>query len=199
MSLIPLGILATSGAGPQIGYQLLTTALVTSDVNSVDFTNLSIYNSYQHLQLRISHKYSDQIGVAFATYRIFFNNDTAANYNGHYFTANANFNNPTITASSYTTFNHIFPGQSMGNNQAQFSTSIIDILDPFETTKNKTIRSLSGGVNANISNVQRESNVGLWSGAWRNTAAISSIHFQFDAGQKWMNGTRVSLYGLRGA
>jgi hypothetical protein len=71
-----------------------------------------------------------------------------------------------------------------------FSGQIIDILDPFETTKYPTVKALSG-----VSSIF----IGLISGSWRNTAAINTITFDTDVAGDIITGSRISLYGLKGS
>jgi len=67
---------------------------------------------------------------------------------------------------------------------------VLDILDAYSTTKNKTIRSLSG-MTGGANNLQ------LYSGLWNNTAAISSLNI-FPGATNFVAGSRFSLYGIRG-
>jgi hypothetical protein len=72
-----------------------------------------------------------------------------------------------------------------------FSAGIIDILDPYSTTKNKTIRILCGQAlsGANI--------VELVSGAFYSTDSLTSVQI-FGLTGNLVAGTRMSLYGVRG-
>jgi hypothetical protein len=81
-----------------------------------------------------------------------------------------------------------------------FASSIIDILDPFET-KNKTVRSFSGGGDSR-STLGPLSSVGLWSGAWFNTTPVNSLTLYGAYGSggtlaSFAAGSRFSLYGLK--
>jgi hypothetical protein len=74
----------------------------------------------------------------------------------------------------------------------QYSSHVLDLLDPFDTTKFKTVRTFSGGI------VQTaENGVNLASSCWRSTSAISSLRL-YSIGNL-VAGTRVSLYGIRGS
>jgi hypothetical protein len=66
---------------------------------------------------------------------------------------------------------------------------VCDILDPFETTKNKTIRSLAGYGSGG--------NVNLYSGLWINTSALTSITILASSGN-FASASRFSLYGIKG-
>jgi len=111
-----------------------------------------------------------------------FNSDSGSNYayhqlkgNGSSVTSNANANQSRI----------VFEQSSNGN----WSADIIDILDPFETTKNTTVRILSGA--------QTTGFISLVSGFWNNTAALTTILLQTE-GFNLATGSRFSLYGLKG-
>jgi hypothetical protein len=71
-----------------------------------------------------------------------------------------------------------------------YAASVIDILDPFDTNKNTTIRVLTGFTGA-INRVLLES------GLWMNTDAITSITFDEYYGSSFAAGSRFSLYGLK--
>jgi hypothetical protein len=69
----------------------------------------------------------------------------------------------------------------------------VDLLDAYSTTKNKTTRSLSGGI------VQSsESGVALSSGLWRSTSAITSATLLSGTGSNLSIGSRFSIYGIKG-
>jgi hypothetical protein len=70
---------------------------------------------------------------------------------------------------------------------------VIDILDAFETTKNKTIRSFGGQVGSGANLIL------LHSGFWNNTAAISSITLGVNGAPQFATGCRFSLYGIKAA
>jgi hypothetical protein len=80
-----------------------------------------------------------------------------------------------------------------GNTANIFTAGVCDILDPFETTKNKTIRALHGVAGSGSPGVF------LGSGFRNNTAAVTSISLFPDSGQSFVTGTRFSIYGLKGS
>jgi hypothetical protein len=72
-----------------------------------------------------------------------------------------------------------------------FGAGIVDVIDAFSTTKNKTVRSLNGRSQAT------NSVVALSSGALFSTGSLTSIQlFGFFA--NFAAGSRFSLYGIRG-
>lgn len=70
------------------------------------------------------------------------------------------------------------------------TTSIVDILDFSSTTKNKTVRTLTGSAYSATQQIK------LMSGSWSNTAAITSITL-FEIPGAYQAGSRFSLYGLK--
>jgi hypothetical protein len=72
----------------------------------------------------------------------------------------------------------------------QFSSATIDFLDFSNTNKNTTMRLLQGIAGA-------DNQVGIASGLWNNTSAVTSIDI-IDLFGNLVAGTRLSLYGIRG-
>jgi hypothetical protein len=187
---IPLGILAAAGASqaPAGAFVLLESTVLTGSQASVEFTNLTTKYAatYQHLQVRAVVNQNTTGGAVFM--RMQFNGDTAGNYNWHRLVGE----NGSVTSYNYPNASWMGAGvvPLYGSGSSIFSGQVIDILDPFETTKFKTIRSLSGitgSVNA----------VTLFSGAWRNTNSVTSMKFDSDFNSSLSQGTRFSLYGLK--
>jgi len=185
---IPLGVLAVAGAGAGPvpagnAYEWLETISVGTAVASVEFTNVNTnYGStYQHLQLRVTAKVSSSVVNLDMT----FNGDTASNYSWHELYGDGS----TVVSGAGATQTFMKAIISDAATANVFGAGVIDILDPFETTKYTTMRSLSGDVSGGRYIILR-------SGAWRNTNAISSIKMNFTAGNIAI-GSRFSLYGMR--
>jgi hypothetical protein len=68
-----------------------------------------------------------------------------------------------------------------------FGASVVDILDPFESSKNTTVRTLNGGAGFGV---------GLISSFWNNTASVTSISLIPGTGANFVAGSRFSLYGV---
>jgi surface protein len=66
----------------------------------------------------------------------------------------------------------------------------VDILDAYSTTKNKTVRSLFGGVGSDVFSSS------LASGLFPSTASITSL--DISTFNTFATGTRISLYGIKG-
>jgi hypothetical protein len=75
-----------------------------------------------------------------------------------------------------------------------FGPVVIEILDPFDTTKNTTSRAFSGYFTATTN---YRNFVTLRSGLWNNTAALSSIYLAPQNGPNFVSGSRFSLYGIK--
>ena len=189
MSLILLGVLNAQAAGVAAGsYDLLETERLTGTQSSVTFSSLGSYSNYQHLQVRMATRDSRAVTANFVEMR--FNSDTGTNYVTHKLDGDGS----AVSSSAYTGLTFIRPVVEPGANAGSdiFGASIIDILDPFETTKYTTTRTLGGYEAAS----PRE--ISLASGLWMNTAALTDIFLRPQSGS-FVSGSRFSLYGRAGA
>jgi len=186
---ITLGILAQSrqeAAGAT--FQLLESTVLTGAQSSIEFTNLATKyaSTYQHLQIRAVVQSTRASSLDALIMQ--FNGDTAGNYSRHTLQGDGG----SVSSSGVANATYVFCGYLPGTtNPTSWAPFVIDILDAFETTKNKTTRSLSG---------QRDPNwslINLSSGSWRNTATITSILLDQEIGGNFPTGTRVSLYGIK--
>jgi hypothetical protein len=180
-----LGVLAAQAEGAVAvasDYDLLETEILTGSQTSVTFSSLnSTYGAdYQHLQARCV--FSG--GAVVSSLRIQLNGDTGSNYSLHLLYGNGSNALSTGAPSDVWAL-----GNSVTTTNA-FAASVVDILDPFETTKYTTGRILHGRTGSSNS-------IELLSGNWRNTAAVDTINFKVDGGQTLIAGTRLSLYGLK--
>jgi hypothetical protein len=192
--LIPLGFLAASGVSAG-SFDLLETQILSSATASVTFSSLSTYaTTYQHLQLRILTR-TNRSGADSDPVILQFNADTGSNYTRHAL-GGYNFGGTSaVYSNAGTSQTSIFLGEAMpvsSSTANAFGAIVSDILDPFETTKNKTVRSLPG-MNAAWSSIE------LRSGAWLSTSAVSSIVIKPLVGSNLVSGSRFSLYGIKAA
>jgi hypothetical protein len=118
--------------------------------------------------------------------QIRFNGDSGSNYAYHYLDGNGS-----SVSSTGQSYNSIFDfgAAALLEPANLFSANVVDILDPFETTKNKTVRMLNGH-----SGTYRR--IALASGAWFNTASVTSIAVLPNT-SNWVSGSRFSLYGIK--
>jgi hypothetical protein len=181
--LIPLGILAASGAGVASDYELIATAFGTGSSSTITFS--SIPTDYKHLQIRYSAKTTSGTGEDLY---LTFNGITTESYVTHRLQAIS------TTASSGANFGLgvIFLERALAtdNTPNSFAAGLIDIVDYGSTSKNTVLRAFYGK-NDNINTVQ------LRSGLFLNTAAINSISLVTSAGSHTTT-SRFSLYGLKG-
>jgi hypothetical protein len=181
-----LGFWAAAGAGGGAAgaYELISTTVLGSATTGVSFT--SVPNTYKHLQLRVVARNNSSGASTVKDLVVYFNNqagDTIWRY--HSLFGNA-------SSVSSTSGNALGAGAvGFGLNQSTiYGTSIIDILDNANTSKNTTVRSLAGVVG--LGGPYR---VGLLSGVWLQTPAVTQINLEI--GEQFSIGSRFSLYGMR--
>ncbi len=186
---IPLGILAVAGAGGgglASSYDLLTTTVLGTAVNSVTFSNLNTnYGStYKHLQLRYALRGTRNSSTDVLQLRL---NGSTSTYPNHALQADGtgvfSFSSPSTSITLLS-----FPANTATANA--FAVGVTDILDAFTTTKNKTIRDIGGRVLLDNNQVR------LTSGLLISTSAIDSITL-FANVENFAQNSRISLYGIR--
>ena len=179
-----LTALLDSGAAPAVGdYESLATVTAPAGGSvSIDFTSIS--SAYSHLQLRgITRNETTN-----NTFRLRFNSDSGLNYSRHYLYGDGSSALAAAGSSQTSIGTGVIATSSNGANI--FSAFVIDILDYKNTSKYKTMRSL-GGFDANGSGT-----VGLFSGVWLSTAAITSISLFSDSGDQNQYSS-FALYGVK--
>ena len=187
-----LGIMASQISGklwqPDGAFDSLATVTVPSGgVASVTFAGIP--STYKHLQIRGIGRSTRAINIEAAW--IYFNNDTSTStYVVHGLSGDG------ASASAYAVVptaggiqSGLIPGSTA--TASSFGGFVIDILDYTNTTKNTTVRSLTG-TDLNGSGIMR-----LISGLWLNTAAINSIKLDTQGGGNFTEYTQFSLYGIK--
>jgi hypothetical protein len=185
--LIPIGFFG--GGGSAGDYEQIATAFGTGSSGTISFT--SIPQGYKHLQIRAVGRNS-QSGSS-DRLAIRFNSQTGYTYSCHRLVGNGS----TVTSAANTTTDAIDAGYITGPSSGadRFGVQIVDILDYSSTTKNKTIRSLSGAVDPGVSG----SFVSLHSGMfYGNQNAVTSIQLTTLNVLNWTTTSRFSLYGIKG-
>ena len=180
--LIPLGILAASGAGGGGSYQSIASITASGGETSLTFN--SIPSTYKHLQLRAMLRKNATTILNFG-FRL--NNDSTSIYTVHYLYGDGS----TVGASNILNYN-TYVGTDAGGATNTFGVVIVDILDYTDTSKYRTIREFGGYDNNGTGKVQ------LTSGLYRSTTAVSrlDVYFQGDA---LGAGSTFALYGIKGA
>jgi hypothetical protein len=166
-------------------YELITTTVLTTDTASVTFSNLGDYSStYKHLQVRYAARSARAVSATTTVMR--FNSDTGSNYRSHNL-----FGNGSSVISDTTSATYMLAGITFGASATAnaFNGAVVDILDPYSSSKNTTIRTLAG-----ISS----SFVTFTSAFWNNTASITSITLLDESlSSNLVTGSRFSLYGIK--
>ena len=167
-------------------YESIATTTLGSNQSSVTFTESgSAWADYKHLQLRISSKTTN--GSTEGVFQMTFNGDTGANYSNH----NLSGYGTGTEANGWSSQNYMRAGWTSGNNVGDvYGAQIIDILDFKSTSKNKTMRSLTGYDNNGSSQIL------LVSGAWLSTSAITSFTLTPLSGQ-FTTYSSFALYGIK--
>jgi len=169
-----------SSGGGAAAYELISTTIANGTASTVSFNVSALSATYKHLQLRVTQ--SNTFGAGQATV-LRFNSDSANNYRTHVLRGDGS----TVSSADYGVGARIIVSADTDN--GSFTPFITDILDPFSTTKNKTIRSFAGALNS-------ANQIRLYSGAWFSTAAVTSVDLLTTNGN-FATGSRLSIYGLR--
>lgn len=157
-----------------------TTASVTFDVSSLAALG------YKHLQIRYAGR--SNRGDTDSILTIAFNGATST-YRSHYLYGNGS---TAISADYSGAFIRTYAGLAGATLTSDvFSAGVIDIADFSSATKNKTVRSFVGICHTSYPRIT------LNSGAWFNTAAITSITLT-DEFSTMIAGSRFSLYASKG-
>jgi hypothetical protein len=84
-----------------------------------------------------------------------------------------------------------------GSNASIYYPTVIDILDPYSTTKNKTVRGITGTEAPDVGG-NRARAIELKSMLFISTSSITSIQLDQALGTNFVAGSRFSLYGIKG-
>jgi hypothetical protein len=162
-------------------------ASVSQAVNGSGLKTLTnIPQNFTHLQLRMYSRDLFSTTPAYTYMR--FNGDTGNTANNH----NIRGNGSTLFAEANAiNLNYVItvPIPSANALTNAYGATIIDILDYTNTNKNKVARAFSGY------DLNGSGNVGVYTGLWKNTAAITSIGIG-SAYQEDAAFFRVDLYGI---
>lgn len=192
MSFILLGILNSQAAGAGgAAFDLLETTYTTSATSSVSFTSLvSKYSSdYHSLQLRCSSR-SSQSAAGSTDVHMEINSDTGANYSTHElygFQSGVVADNIPNASAMYKVGRH---PHTFAQTDV-YGAYVIDLIDCFNTSKYKTVKSLQACRIDSSGEMVR-----LGSGNWRNTDAIDSLEL-YSSINTFRSRCRFSLYGVR--
>lgn len=174
-------------------YELIQTVYLTASQSSVTLDVSGLSSDYQHLQIRATTR-TNRSGADSDPIILRFNSDSGSNYTRHglggynFGGTNAMYSNAATSQTSMMLSENMPVAGSTAN---AFGAFVTDILDPFETTKNKTVRTLNG-MNAAWSSIE------VRSGAWLSTTAVTSITILPLVGTQLAANSRFTIYGIKG-
>jgi len=187
-----LGILASARPAIVGDYESIATTTVGSG-GSATVTFSTIPGTYKHLQFRIFAQ-CNRITVGVDALEFTFNGVGGTSYASHNLRGDGA--NPVIASGAGSTALISFPRVVGTGAGGSFGGCIIDILDYANTDKNKTVRGIGGvDVNGTVGGVG--GSVGLTSGLFNSTAAISSVTFTPDGGTLFNQHSSFALYGIK--
>ena len=180
-----LGIMASANYPRAVGaYESISTVNVGSGgASSVSFT--SIPSTYQHLQVRILTRstFTDTQWPIFLQL-----NSSSSGYAYHDLQGNGS--SASASGSSSQSLMQLGDTSAANGTANSFGVFLLDILDYADTNKNKTGRTLYGY------DLNGSGKVGLRSGLWANTAAVTSL--SFGTGGNFAQYSSFALYGIKG-
>jgi hypothetical protein len=187
-----LGIIASSILKVTNSYESIATVTVGSGGSSA-ITFSSIPSTYKHLQIRAIASSVQGLDRGGTYVYARFNSDTGTNYSWHQLKGN----NSTAAAGGGANEDAIYGSDTLysGGVTGVFGAMVMDILDYANTSKYKTVRILSG-FDSN-SAATGNTSIGLNSGLWRNTAAISTITIPNNS-FNFKEYSHFALYGIKG-
>lgn len=172
-------------------YDFLEEEVLASNQTSVTFSNLnSSYGTiYQHLQIRFTARVTENIGGNIGTFYAIANSDTGSNYSRQVIRNSGS----TALSSGSGSLSTADIGNATGSGApaGAFAAGVIDIIDPFDANKNLVATTFTGSGNPY--------EVGIWSWMWNNTSALTAFSLETYGTHSFVQYSRFSLYGLRGA
>lgn len=183
----------TASTGAATSYDLLTSSILTSATATISI-DTSAYSAYKHLQLRMTIRDTNTFaGGAFRNVGFRFNSDTGSNYTDHWIMG---YTGSAVVGENGGTSSILDVKYGSLDDTATtgvWASTVMDIVDFGNTSKNKTLIYMTGNTSTATSSVP---SVVLGSGLWASTAAITSI--QIYAAVEHKIGSRFSLYGVKG-
>lgn len=160
-------------------YEPIATTTLGSSAASYTFS--SIPSTFTDLRLVVNGVQTGTSGNPYIT----LNSDTGTNYSITVLSGNGS--SATSSRSSNAAF--IYFGITAEVRNTMIFMGTVDLMNYKNTTTNKTVLARAGNASFGTDAI-----VGLW----RNTAAITSITVDLDAGN-WNTGTTFTLYGIKAA
>ena len=165
--------------------EAIATHYLEADAASVTFS--SIPATYEHLQVRGSHRAAGAVGGQ--SFYIELNATAGTGYSSHVIRAHSTtVGANALTGTAYIQIYDASHGSSV--DAAEYATIFMDVLDYANTNKNTTVQFVAG-----TALTHGASRVSVGSGLWDDTAAITQIKFTPSNGNM-VRGSGFTLYGL---
>jgi hypothetical protein len=189
------GILtALLGSYAPAGGSFESIATLTGNGSSTTLTFSSIPSTYKHLQIRFICRRNSGGNAGNNDLYLRFNGSSSLIYTSHKLRGNGT----SVSASSdgVDASEIYLPNATAGSAQTAgvMSVGTIDIHDYASTTKNKTVRNITG----NNSNGVNTGYFSLSSGLYKATTAVTSISLVDASGIAFATSSVFSLYGIKG-
>jgi hypothetical protein len=167
-------------------YDALTSIVVPSGgVSSITFNGIP--TTYKHLQIRGSVR-STKVDTSDMTWLTMNGDVNTANYISHSMSSTGSTNYAGVsTGDAYIRFTRMSAASNLSN---VFSGFVLDVLDYNSSTKNKTIRSLSG-----YSTTSTDGWAYMGTGLWMSTSAMTTL--SFGCSNNFAEFSTISLYGVK--
>ena len=168
--------------------EAIATTYLEADAASVTFSGIP--TTYEHLQLRASHRGAATTGSI--SLRVELNATAGTGYSSHVIRAHSTTVGANVrTGDAYVDISDVSHGASV--DAAEYATFLMDVLDYANTNKNTTVLLVAGNALTH-----GDSRVSFGSGLWDDTAAITQIKFTLSSGDIG-RGSEYTLYGLNSA
>lgn len=174
-----------ASGGAVASFESIATA--NGDGSSGTITFSSIPSTFRHLQIRMLTR--NNRAASFGSTYIACNSTTGTSYNYHALEADGANSAAFGGADSANIYLGDLPGSSGLTNT--MGVGIITILDYANTTKNKTFFAYTGF------DFNGSGKVGLFSGTFRSTSAISSLEITHSTTAGWTTTSTFALYGIK--
>ncbi len=175
--------------GPYGAYDSLATVTLSASASSITFAGIP--SGYKHLQVRIFGA-TTRGTYGIDSLLITFNGDSGSNYAWHSVYGDGSAASAQSSTSSPAIGNPALFGTTT---TSTFGVATLDILDYTSTNKTKVSRLLAGN-DINGTTAGYGGRVGLASGLWNNTSAITSITFTPENGSL-ATYSSFALYGVK--
>ena len=185
---------SSNSVTPVVPSSFYSIATVTAAGGETSLSFTSIPGTYKSLQIRINGKVSGG-SASLVDILVRYNSDSASNYTYHELSGSGSSTRAQGFGSvSQTIISEVLP-DSYSTLANVYGVAIFDIIDYSSTSKYKTLRSFNGGtVLGTFGNNDR---IGLNSGLWTSTSAITSIQFSPNSLGNFIAGSTFALYGVK--